>query len=201
MTNHLDYLKNISQVLRKGIDVNDFADSLSATQFQSKSWLVNTLSTLPDTSNKKVFIIGGWYGSYLVPMIKNQLSPTSIILNDINSQALYYAQTLHGDDKVSYKCFNAFTFPDLIFQEHCDIVINTSCEHMGDMKEITEFFYRNNNTSTFVFQTCNSTSDPGHINPKQDIDSFIKSAGLSRLVFHGVLDHGHKKRFMIVGQP
>ena len=81
----IEYLRNVSGALRfisnDRIKVNDFADSLSNTQFESKKWLVESLVKL-NIKPKKIVILGGWYGSYLVPMLNEAFQPSYISLTD-----------------------------------------------------------------------------------------------------------------------
>lgn len=199
MNNNLDYLIGISTALRKGVNSIDLADSMSATQFQSKLWLVNNLSSIPNTSNKVIMILGSWYGMYLVPMIKQLINPRHIILNDINSEVLYYAEWIHGKTNMSYKCFDVSSFPEMVFNESPDIVINTSCEHMNDMSGLVKFLHSKDIKPLYALQVCDSRNDPGHINPKATLHDFICSTLLQNLLFQGTLNLGHKKRFMVIG--
>ncbi len=75
-----------------------------------------------------------------------------------------------------------------------DVIINTSCEHMGDMKNVVV-----NKRTLFVLQTCNNKNDPGHVNVSKTTEEFVEKAGLERVIFRGRLDLGHKSRFMVIG--
>lgn len=190
-----DFLINVSNVLRKGIDRNSFSDSLSNTQYISKKWLVEELVKIETTGGKKIKILGGWFGSYLVPFLNHYIKPSQIIFNDIDPDCIYFAELLHGKKNNIYECYDVFEMPKQIYSFNPDIVINTSCEHMKDMRDIIDL----EKPCLYVFQTCTSDNDPGHINPKKTLDEFITSSGLNTILFYGTKDLGHKKRHMLIG--
>lgn len=173
--------------------MDDFADSLSATQYQSKKWLVDQLAKQQDMLFPRILILGGWYGSYLVPMLKETIRPDHIFLNDINPQVLKVAQKLHGDDHISYLQFDA---TDAMTSFEPDIVINTSCEHMASY----DMMLSCSPNGLFVLQTCDNTNDPGHINVSRSTDEFIEKLGLTKIIWSGRQNLGHKNRFMVIGK-
>lgn len=189
------YLSKFSDVLRKGIDRSSFADSLSNTQYISKSWLTTELSKIDFVYNRRIIILGGWFGSYLIPLLHASVKPEKIVLNDLNPDCLYFAEILHGKKNIKYECFDVCKTSNLIYSSLPDVVINTSCEHMHDMNNIIDKRYN----CLYVFQSCNSTNDPGHINPKKTLEDFVVSTGLNTIVFYGTKDLGHKKRHMVIG--
>lgn len=194
----LKYLVKAASIFRRLKDKNldDFADSFSNTQYRSKKWLTDKLTETVSTYKLKadrILILGGWYGSYLVPLLQD-LKPKTIILNDKNPYAIEVAMELHGS-LIEPAFFNVEKNPEHISLLSPDIVINTSCEHMFDMKNITT---KNKNTF-FAFQSCNNTNDPGHINVAYSSDDLHNQSGLDELLYKGSLDLGHKKRFMVMG--
>jgi hypothetical protein len=188
-----EYLTSISTLLRSGINVDDFGDSLSNTQYQSKKWLVDRLVEEQKTLSPTILILGGWYGSYLVPMLREKIKPELIYLNDIDPQVLKVAQRLHGNKGISYHCFDATDSMTLL---QPDVVINTSCEHMASY----DMMLSCNPNSLFVLQTCDNTNDPGHINISRSTDDFIEKLGLTNIMWSGRQNLGHKNRFMVIGK-
>lgn len=192
----ITYLNKISDVLREGVstglDVFDFANSLSSTQYRSKLWLVETLRAEKFKSNPKILILGGWYGSYLVPLLFEQIKPAHIFFNDVDNKCLEIAKKLHGFSNISYHCFDATTSTTRF---NPDIVINTSCEHMDSYTcMITQ-----NPNSLFALQTCDNKNDPGHINTSISTEDFMNKLGLSTILYSGRTSLGHKNRFMVIG--
>jgi hypothetical protein len=187
------YLTSISSLLRSGINVDDFADSISNTQYQSKKWLVEQLAKQLSTPSPTILILGGWYGSYLIPLLQQHIKPVHIHLNDINSQVLEVAQRLHGNNCITYHQFDATNSMSL-FQP--DVVVNTSCEHMASYDKMLSC----NPNSLFVLQTCDNTNDPGHINVSKSTEEFVTKTGLTNILWSGRLNLGHKNRFMVIGK-
>lgn len=187
------YLTSISTLLRSGVNVDDFADSLSTTQYKSKKWLVDQLASMEFANDPRILILGCWYGSYLVPMLKEKINPSHIHLNDIDGAVLNAAQKLHGDANISYHQFDAVSEMQTFDP---DIVINTSCEHMLS----TDLMVECNPDSLFVLQSCDNANDPGHINISNTTDQFIEKTGLTNVLWSGRQNLGHKNRFMVIGR-
>jgi len=192
---NLKYLTRVSDVLRLSPDIESLGDAFSRTQFESKQWLIQELLKIPDVKEKKIAIIGGWYGAYLLPLVTTYLHPKHIFFNDKDSEAIRVCNLLNGKENISYSCFDVTTGIDMLYENNPDIIINTSCEHMNDMKTLINKKSR----ALYVLQSCNTMNDPGHINAHENIDEFILSSGLSSLLFYGTKDLGHKKRFMVIG--
>lgn len=187
------YLTNVSSVLSDGVDVKDFADSFSRTQYASKKWLVDTLITQPFKQNPTILILGGWYGSYLVPMLVDSLHPSKIHFNDYNQKCLEVAHKLHRDPIIRYHRFDA---TEQMLECEADIVINTSCEHMASYHQMLN----SNKGCLFVLQACDNQNDPGHVNISCSTEEFQQKLGLSKVFFAGRKQLGHKNRFMVMGQ-
>jgi endo-beta-N-acetylglucosaminidase D len=138
-------------------------------------------------------ILGSWYGSYLVPMLE-PLEPSDIILNDVNKKVMNYARILHGD-KITWSCFDVSAAPQRVAMYGSDILINTSCEHMIDMKHVNT----GNPNTFYVLQSCDNDNDPGHINVCRSTDELVEKSGLTDVKFSARYNLGHKNRFMVMG--
>ena len=176
--------------------INDLSISTNLTQYNSKKWLCDTLkqqTNLPVAPS--ILILGAWYGSLLVPMLLDAFDPSCITLNDIDPIVLECAQALHGLDKCRYEVFDVEEFAKHRDRFAVDIVINTSCEHMQNIKEIVI----NNPECLYVFQSCDNKNDPGHINTASSTKDFVVQTGITTVTFQGRLNLGHKNRFMVIG--
>jgi hypothetical protein len=188
-----EYLTKISSVLASGVDLKHFADSVSQTEFVSKKWLVDTLAQHNHLQNPSILILGGWYGSYLVPMLNDSLQPSKIYFNDVNKRCVEVAKRLHRQSNIVFYNFDATS----AYQHfNADIVINTSCEHMSDYTEML----KEGPQCLYVLQTCDNKNDPGHINISTSTEEFLKKLNLSRVMFAARRNLGHKNRFMVIGQ-
>lgn len=191
-----NYISDIAAIIRAGVDVDDFADSFSKTQLVSKKWLVDVLCDLQEKttlSSPSILILGGWYGSYLVPMLRERLFPSHIYFNDIDHDRLRVAKSLHAGEGISFHQFDATkTIPKF----DVDVVINTSCEHMSSYDQMMQI----DKDPLFVLQTCDNKNDPGHINTSSSTQDFLAKLQLSRVVFTARRDMGHKNRFLVIGK-
>lgn len=187
------YLTQVSSLLRSGVNVDWFADSLSDTQYRSKRWLVEQLYD-HSTPMASILIVGGWYGSYLVPMLDSTIKPSKITLNDIDSNVLNAASLLHRNTKCLFET-DLFDADKSSVRRHVDILINTSCEHMNTIGDGCV----SNDDCLYVLQSCDNKNDPGHINVARSTEEFIEQTGLTEVVFSGRQNLGHKNRFMVIG--
>lgn len=199
----LDYLCNVSDVLRSlpQHQIDDFADSFSKTQYTSKKWLVETLAKQELPQSPSILILGGWYGSFLVPMLQQQYPDCSILLTDQQSEPLSVAEYLHkarymGTAKIRMGVVDVEKDIQRIQNQYFDVVINTSCEHMGNLHNIRVA----NPNALYVFQACDEKDDPGHINPIETTDVLLDQCQLDSVLYRGRLDLGHKNRFMVIGK-
>lgn len=184
-----DYLSTVSLVIRQNLGrADDIANSFSATQLTSKKWLVNELCKINTITNPRILILGGWYGSLLIPMLKDR-GFTNIVLTDIDPETVQIASQLHD---CSTFVINADK-PNQKFE--VDIIINTSCEHMTTIGDLAS----SNPSCLYVLQSCDSNNDPGHINTPTDTDDFVSKTNLSKVLFRGRMNLGHKNRFMVFG--
>ena len=196
--NNLSYVSNVLRSIEKD-EVDDFADSFSNTQYTSKQWLVNILNQQSQHFKKqpRILILGGWYGSYLIPMLKEAIDPQSITLTDKNLRSVEIASLLHRESKdfCKFMCLDVEEHAQRLKSMDVDIVINTSCEHMHAMSNLK----LSNNECLYVFQSCDSTNDPGHINPSGSLEELEMKSSISKIVFKGTYKYPHKNRFMVMG--
>lgn len=186
------YLTRLSSTLRENIDrVDDIADSFSETQHKSKTWLVEQLVPICPP-NPHILIVGGWYGSYLIPILLEHIKPQKITFTDVDDRSVDIASVLHTDPRIEFDVLNA-DYPTRTFP--CNVLINTSCEHMHTVGDAAV----TNPNCLYVLQSCDNDSDPGHINTSKDTDTFVKKTGLTNVVFRGRLGYGYKNRFMVIG--
>jgi trans-aconitate methyltransferase len=77
-----------------------------------------------------------------------------------------------------------------------DLVINTSCEHIADIRAWLSLLPPG---SRVLLQSNNYFSEPTHINCVETLDAFIAQAGLSAIAFSGSLPMKKYTRFMLIG--
>jgi hypothetical protein len=176
--------------------VDDFFQSFSENQFVSKTWLIEQLRLCDYPDKPEVVVMGSWYGTLLVPLIQRYLDPKKITLIDFDPEAIEVSKYLHRKVPVRIE----YVVKDLSFDIETiqsDIIINTSCEHMVDMKEL-KF------KGLCVFQSNNFTKELSHINCPTDLEDFKEQCGFKDIEYEGEIsfhrfDDDHK-RFMLIGR-
>ena len=174
--------------------IKDFAKSFSENQVMAKSWLVEQLSMSPAASikNKKIVILGSWYGTVLVPLLKYYLTDISNIhLIDYDIEAMKIAKWMHNDVTTEVKDIS-FDIRDM----KADIIINTSCEHMWHMKDI-------NFEGLCAFQSNDFAQEDAHVNCVHSLEEFKEQTAITDVYYQGEKpfdDYNDCKRFMIIGR-
>lgn len=167
--------------------VHDFAQSYSHSQIKSKLWLVEHL--YENHSPKNICIIGSWYATVLPYLLRHTSKITCFdadphvhnIANEFAHNAAINSTSIHG----RMESINMATY---------DTVINTSCEHMPDMKDhIVSAF------PVYALQSNNYHHIPEHTNCKNSLDEFIESTGLNNIYYADTQVNDRYERYMVIG--
>lgn len=205
------YIRQLVQAFRFSEQRNygrtlDLIDSVSYNQCESKRFLIETLEEQGIfEQDLKVGILGSWYGTLLIPALVSHWRVRHINAWDLDTYAIQIAKHLFyaHKDKVNMRCQDVWTTkPKGI--EDCNLVINTSCEHMPPM-HAWEYYQSG---TTYVFQNNNLFGHTDHINCVKSIDEFesqmhpmleIEYAAEKEIEFP---DQNSKdpKRFTIIGK-
>jgi hypothetical protein len=189
----LQLFKNVMAESRHN---KDLLDSFSPNQFKSKERLINHIRDLLIVgTNSEIVILGGWYGSILIPAFKEV---KRITLIDSNKEVISIAKN---------RLFNHYNNVDFITSDvfhkdrkgriqNANLIINTSCEHMRSMKELeldTEAY--------FAYQSNNMLSIEGHINCVYDLDDFKKQLpDNAKVMIEDEIKDERGTRFLLIGK-
>jgi len=172
----------------------DFARSYSENQMRAKSWLVERLSLSPAAGkkNKSIYVLGAWYGTLIVPLLRHYFKDIKeIVLVDYDRDTLNIATMMFSGIKT--KCMDvSFDLEEL----EADIIINTSCEHMWHMKDISF-------KGLCAFQSNDFLQETAHVNCVQSLEEFKEQTGITNVHYQGEIpfdDYHDNKRFMIIGE-
>ena len=191
-------LQLFKNVIAEGRNNNNLLDSFSPNQFKTKERLIGHIRDLNIVDNKsEITILGGWYGSILIPAFKEA---KRISLIDLDKQVVSIAKQ---------RIFNHYNNIDFITSDvfdknrygrirYANLVINTSCEHMKPMRELEALQQSN---AYFAFTSNNMLSIEGHINCVYDLDDFEKQMpeNAKVLVRDSITDE-RGTRFMLIGK-
>jgi hypothetical protein len=176
--------------------VSDFANSFSQTQQVSKEWLISLID--PHVHDpKRILILGGWYGTYLLPILLTKYKPERIVFNDIDPVCCDVVNHAFGGLGVHTVCNDVIANVVRYNTEPFDLIINTSCEHMDDMTGLVNV----NQECVYAFQSANNTNDPGHINPSTSGLELFKKSGMVTSLYSGSINvRSDKKRIVAIGK-
>ena len=189
----------ISSSMRELRDDKDLLDSFSPNQFKSKLKLINHIENLNILNeDSEIVIFGCWYGSILIPAFYNKVKKITAI--DIDPKVISRAKyNLFKDTNVDFISKDVFDWaPDSKRIKTCNLIINTSCEHMYPMKKIREL--NPGLKSWFVLQSTNEDKFDDHINCVNSTKELAEQGGLKQVLYEGqlTLDNG-MTRFMVIG--
>lgn len=160
----LQLFKNIMAEARNN---STLLDSYSPNQFKVKEKIVDNVNQFVDT-NSEIVILGGWYGSILVPFFKHVKRITIIDLDDtaisISKNRLF--SHYNNIDYIASDVFDKKRHGRIM---NADLIINPSCEHMPSMKTLDAL---KTSKAYFAFTSNNMYDIEGHTNCVSSIQEF-----------------------------
>jgi len=190
----LQLFKNIMAEARHN---DDLLDSYSPNQFKSKERLIEQVKKISKVNNNsEITILGGWYGSILIPAFKEV---KQITLLDKNKDIINIAKNrlFNHYKNVDFISKDVFEWaPDSKRIKTCDLIINTSCEHMRSMKEL------NLDTMAYFAYTSNNMYDiKEHINCVSSIEEFKRQLpDNAKVMIEDKIEDDRGTRFILVGK-
>ena len=105
----------------------DLLDSVSPNQFKSKERLIKHIrDMLIISTNSEVVILGGWYGSILIPALK-EVKRITLIDKDRDVIAIAKNRLFDHYENVDFISKDVFDWaPDSKRIKTCNLIINTS---------------------------------------------------------------------------
>ena len=222
-------LTNVLKTVRDCPELEkEIYDSFSNNQMSAKTALLDAVDNLNilDKSSA-VFIWGAWYGSILIPKLANKVK--KIIAIDIDQRPLSISKNriFNNFKNIEYICKDVF---EQYSNEYLDakLIINTSCEHMQQMKDWPWFRYSSMATDTeypkgysdarpdrkkiykspklssdcyFAFQSNNMFNIRGHINCVSSLEDFkLQLPERAEVYKEHEVEDTRGTRYMLVGK-
>ncbi len=171
---------------------DEFRDMFSSGQIRSKEWIVQELKCVHGWyRGKTMAIVGAWYGTLGI-MIKSVIPELDITMVDIDPRCKQFINSMIYDSTGIRA-----TTEDMYLREYTeDIIINTSCEHIPDLKQWLSLIPPRKKV---ILQSNNYFTGTGHISCASSIESFANQTGLTNISFKGQLDMPMYTRYMIIG--
>ena len=192
-------LQLFKNIIKEGRHNTDLLDSYSPNQFKTKQKLEDMIHNHVDINSKSdIVIFGCWYGSILIPMFKEARRITLIDTDDVVMRISKNRLFSHYKNvNLDYVIDDVFNWaPTAKRIKWCDLIINTSCEHMRPMKEL------NLNTNAYFAYTSNNMFDiKGHINCVNNIQEFKKQLpDTAKVLSENEVTDERGSRYLIVGK-
>ena len=176
---------------------SNLLDSFSPNQFKSKERLINHIRDLNIVNEKsEIVIFGGWYGSILIPAFK-EVKQITLIDKDKDVISIAKNRLFTHYTNVDFISKDVFEWaPDSSRIKKCNLIINTSCEHMRSMKEL-----KLDTKSYFAYQSNNMNNIEGHINCVNNIEEFKNELpNNAKVLIEDEIKDDRGTRFLLVGK-
>ena len=190
----LTLLKKMMKEVREN---KDFLDSVSPNQFNSKEVLIKHIENLQLVDqNSEIVIFGGWYGSILIPAFK-YVDKITLIDKDPKVISIAKHRIFDHYKNVDFISKDVFDWaPDSKRIKTCNLIINTSCEHMPSMKKLEL-----NTKAYFAYQSNNMYDIEGHINCVSSIEEFkYQLPDNAKVMIEDRIIDERGTRFLLVGK-
>ncbi len=191
-------LQLFKNVIAEGRHNSDLLDSYSPNQFKTKERLIGHVRDLNVVNEQsEITILGGWYGSILIPAFK-EAKRISLIDIDKNATSIGKQRLFKHYNNVDFITSDVFDKNRYGRIRYANLIINTSCEHMKPMRELEALQQSN---AYFAFTSNNMLSIEGHINCVYDLDDFEKQMpDNAKILVRDSITDERGTRFMLIGK-
>ena len=189
----LQLFKNVMAEARNN---KTLLDSYSPNQFKAKEKIVDSVIQFVD-SNSEVVILGGWYGSILIPLLKHV---KRITLIDLDNDAISISKNrlfshYNNIDYITSDVFDQKRHGRIM---NADLVINPSCEHMPSMNTLESLKTSN---AYFAFTSTNMYDIEGHVNCVSSIEEFKEQlSSNATILVEDEIEDTRGTRYILVGK-
>ena len=185
------------KIMAEARNNKDLLDSVSPNQYKSKEVLIKHVENLQlIDQNSEIVIFGGWYGTILIPAFKYV---DRITLIDKDKDVIGVAKNRLFDHykNVDFISKDVFDWaPDSKRIKTCNLIINTSCEHMSSMKNLEL-----DTKAYFAYQSNNMYDIEGHINCVSSIEEFkYQLPDNAKVMIEDRIIDERGTRFLLIGK-
>ncbi len=177
----------------------DLANALNRNQMACKLWLRDELHATLGGDLGRIRILGGWYGVLAAVLFDDP----RFAIRDIESvdldpacapvaERLNRAQAEQGRFRARTADMHALDCAD-----PSDLVINTSCEHIPDLRAWLD---RLPEGCRVLLQSNDYVREPEHVNCVDSLEAFVAQARLATLLYAGAFETRNYTRFMLIGR-
>lgn len=189
-------IKGIANVIGKHPQA-DIGNAFNHKQVASKMWARQELLANMGPAYRQILVVGGWYGILAGMLFDDaRFKIGRISSSDIDPDVASVAEALNRAVADRFRAVTADMYEMDYASIDADLVINTSCEHIADLRGWLALLPRG---TRVLLQSNDYFSEPTHISCVPDLDAFRAQADLAQEVFGGALETKNYTRFMLIG--
>ena len=174
--------------------LNDYNDTVSDGQVESKKWLAQEINKLRLNEDLHIEIIGGWFGFPLIEMLSN-LPIKQIDFYEIDDNCKKVLTQYIEQFNFNFRIVQFGDYFERTELRRRDLIINTSCEHMRDIS-IMKKYYKG---SPVIALQSNDFYEHDHVNcVKSEIELRNKNE-INVTNYIGCKQMEKYNRFMVIG--
>jgi hypothetical protein len=174
---------------------NEFRDMFSRGQLLSKFWLVEELYKVHRIFDDKIIIVGSWFGT-LGYFLRTKFVDVQVTCLDIDPRCAKFLDRLvpeYQPNRVQGVTGDMYTY-----DYSQDIVINTSCEHMPDVRS---WLKKVPQGTLIALQSSNFKGLKEHMNCVNSVEEFKNQVGDEvNILYTGEWKFSMYTRYMVIGR-
>ncbi len=190
-------VKGLAKVIARHPEA-DVGNAFNHKQLACKMWARDRLFDTVGGEIGDIWVVGGWYGVLAAMLFEDRRFAIGRIESiDIDPQVGPIAETLNHGETGRFSAVTADMYALDYRGRMPDLVINTSCEHIPDLRAWLSLLPAG---SRVLLQSNDYFKEPTHISSVPSLDAFVAQAGLSVVDFAGALPLPKYTRFMLIGR-
>ena len=173
----------------------DIANSFDHKKIYCKHWMVKRLVKIQNqgmlkSNIERIYIIGGWYGNQLIPMLDAAIRYKQIHFIEQDEEALYIAKEIlfKNHKKIKWLYSDA---TGMEFDCGSNLIINTSAEHMKPL---------NIKSAIYAVQSNDYYEVDDHTHCVDSADELENQYNFSKIWYKDFKSMGEYNRFMVIGR-
>lgn len=175
----------------------DIGTAFNRKQVACKLWARDKLHEHCGGRFDRIWIVGGWYGILGAMLCDDpRFEPGLIESIDIDPLAGPVAATMLAGMTDRFAAVTADMYSLDYAGQRPDLVVNTSCEHILDLRGWLDLVPRG---TRVLLQSNDYVREPSHVNCMPSAAAFSDAASLSHVAYTGELPMQNYTRFMLIG--
>ncbi len=178
----------------------DLSIAFNHKQLGSKLWLREEWIAFNRAPDVRALVVGGWHGALSALLLDDPRAGVAHATSlDIDPGCAPVARELNRRfaEQGRFEAVTADMYDFDYRAQPFDCVINTSCEHIADLRGWLGLLP---DGATVVLQSNDYRREPDHIACVDSLEDFEAQAGLAAVFFRGERPTKNYRRFMLIGR-